>query len=147
MPDKIYFRQERQRWVVEAARRDGHRDYIGSFRTREDAEAALAIAHKTRETYKTMTRKGGADLTNDAALQSTPIVLRLHGGGELVIDRVSKLMVANYRLTAHTTIDARIPDHDNRSGGSAGQRMTIMSLPRVRFLEKPDPLAADGGKD
>jgi len=143
MKDKIYFREERQRWVVEISQRDGRRDYVGSFRTRQEADAALETARQARQTIKTMSRHSYEDLTKDEALQSKPIVLHLHGGGELVIERVSKMVIANARLSGHVEVGEKIRDHDN-CGGNAGRRMTLMSLPRVRFLEGPDPLAGEG---
>ena len=142
MKDKIYFRQERQRWVVEVSRPHRKRDYVGSFRTQAEAEAALKTARQERQTILDMSRRAGADLDNDPALEASPIVLHLHGGGSLVIDRVSKLVVAHARLAGHVDVGGKVPD-----GGNAGRRMTLMSLPRVRFLEKPDPLAQDGVRD
>jgi len=144
MKDKIYFRASRKRWVVEVTQRDGRRDYVGSFRTREEADAAMAIAQQAKQTVKAMTRPAGADLEGDEALKSEPIVLHLHGGGDFVIDRVSKMVVANSRFMANTEVEARVPDYESHRSGTAGKRMTIMSLPRVRFLEGPDPLAGDG---
>lgn len=142
MKGRVFFSKRRSRWHAEM-RSQGKRIHLGSYQSRPEAEAALAVSMRDAESARAMLRVGGESLSEDELLRAEPIRLSLYGGGEFVIDRVSKIIPAHARLCANTPVEAAVPDHDARRSAFAGKRMTVMSLPRVRFLEKPDPLAAD----
>lgn len=142
MNGRVFFSKRRRRWHAER-RSQGKRIHLGSYQSKVEAEAALAVAMKDAERARAMLRTGADDMSDDELLRASPIRLRLHGGGEFVIDRVSRIVPAHTRLCANTPVEAAIPDHDERRSSFAGKRMIVMSLPRVRFLEKPDPMAAE----
>jgi len=142
MNGRTFFSKRRQRWHAEM-RSQGKRIHLGSYQSKPEADAALAVSMRDAESARAMLRTGGDDMSEDELLRAEPIRLHLHGGGELVIDRVSKIIPAHARLCANTPVEATIPDYGERRSAFAGKRMIVMSLPRVRFLEKPDPLAVE----
>ena len=142
MKGRVFFSKRRSRWHAEM-RVQGSRIHLGSYKTQVEAEAALATSMRDAINARANMRRGDVDLSEDKLLKAEPIRLHLHGGGELVIDRISRIVPAYSRLCANTPVEARIPEYGERRSGFAGKRMIVMSLPRVKFLEGPDPMAAE----
>lgn len=61
-----------------------------------------------------------------------PIVLELHGGSEFVIEPVSRVLFSQSFAKCGATDGSSTAD-------TMGKRRVLMSLARVRWLERPDP--------
>lgn len=67
-------------------------------------------------------------------MERTVVRLALHGGGELVIESTLK---AVYTSTSAKAADLILVD-ENDPASVMGKRKVYMSLPRVKWLERPD---------
>lgn len=75
--------------------------------------------------------KGREPMTAENQAASTPIVLTLYGGTPFVIEPVTRVFFSQSFAKCGATDGSATAD-------MAGKRRVLMSLPRVRWLERPE---------
>lgn len=138
MPNAIAYDRRVNRWRVDIMLR-GRKYYAGLYGSRLEAETAHK---KARRDWFSFEKENDPDEERDYAAclsvaNHPPITLTLYGGETFVIEPVTRVTYSQAFSKSGATDGSPLAP-GQASSDVMGKRRVLLSLPRVRWLERPE---------